>query len=66
MLQTHLEWGTKYSWEAEGVRNLGGRGEEEGKRDHDKVWEETRKKPEDQENEYKYTAMCSEGCGGNH
>jgi hypothetical protein len=32
MLQSHLEVGTKYSTEAEGGRNLGGRTEAEGKR----------------------------------
>jgi hypothetical protein len=37
MLQSHLEGRRKQSPEAEGGSNLGGKREEEGKREHDQV-----------------------------
>jgi hypothetical protein len=37
MLQSHLGGRRKQSWEAEGGRYLGGRGELEGKGEHDQV-----------------------------
>jgi hypothetical protein len=45
MLQSHLEGGRKYSWEAKGERDLSRRGTVEVKGwGQDQVWEETEEK----------------------
>jgi hypothetical protein len=41
MLQFFLEGGTKYSQEVQGDRDLGGREEMEGEREHEQACEET-------------------------
>jgi hypothetical protein len=42
------------SWEAEGGRKLGGRGENKGNGCQDQAWGETAGVPEGPENEWKY------------
>lgn len=44
MLQSHLEGGTKQSWEAEGGKDLGGRGNGTGKLGRIRYWRETGKR----------------------
>ena len=50
MFQIHLEGGRKYSWEAEGGRDLSGRGEGEGKGGTESDCRRQERSPKGQEN----------------
>jgi len=57
MPQSQLEVGTKSSWEAEGGKDLSGRGWK------DQVWGRQERTPKGQENEWKYAAARGGGGG---